>query len=90
MFFLIFIGLAKSKKKPSKDSFEQASKMIKELKNKGIKIMGWYMTLGRYDTVLIYEAEDEKEALKVSLSEADLISSETLVAVPREDIAQFL
>lgn len=87
---MIFIGLSKMKKKPSKESFDQATEIINELKNRGVKIIGWYLTLGRYDTVLIYEAKDEKEALKISLAGAGLVAPETLVAIPRDEALSLL
>jgi uncharacterized protein with GYD domain len=41
--------------------------------------------LGRYDGVLITEVKDEKAAMKALLRSGDLFSTETLVAVPREE-----
>ena len=61
-----------------------------ELKNRGIKIIGWYWTLGRYDTAVIFEAENEKEALKMSLTVADFVATETLVAIHREEAIKLL
>jgi len=87
---LIFISLGKMRKKPDKELAEQATKVIDELKNKGIKIIGWYWTLGRYDTAVIFEAANEKEALKTSLAVADFVASETLVAIPREEAIKLL
>jgi uncharacterized protein with GYD domain len=78
------------RKKPGKELAEQATKVIDELKNKGIKIIGWYWTLGRYDTAVIFEAANEKEALKTSLAVADFVASETLVAIPREEAIKLL
>ena len=52
---------------------------------KGVKIIGFYWTLGRYDTVLIMEAPDEKTAMKTNLMISDFISTETMVAVSREE-----
>ena len=78
------------RKKPGKELAEQATKVIDELKNKGIKIIGWYWTLGRYDTAVIFEAANEKEALKTSLAVADIVTSETLVAIPREEAIKLL
>ena len=87
---MIFISLGKMRKKPDKELAEQATKVIDELKNKGIKIIGWYWTLGRYDTAVIFEAANEKEALKTSLAVADFVASETLVAIPREEAIKLL
>ena len=78
------------RKKPGKELAEQATKVMDELKNAGIKIIGWYWTLGRYDTAVIFEAANEKEALKTSLAVADFVASETLVAIPREEAIKLL
>ena len=87
---MIFINLGKMKKKPTKEMTAQASKMVEELKKKGIKVLAWYWTLGRYDTVLIFEAANEKDALKSSIGVADFVSAETLVAIPREEAIKLL
>ena len=83
---MIFISLGKMKNKPSKEMTEQATKTIQEELGKiGIKVLGWYWTLGRYDTVFIFEAANEKEALKSAITIADFVWTETLVAIPREE-----
>jgi len=81
---LIFISLGKMRKKPTKEMTADAAKMIEGFKKRGIKIIGWYWTLGRYDTVIIAEAPNEKEAMKIAIEAADFVATETLVAVPRE------
>ena len=78
------------RKKPNKELAGQATKVMDDLKNSGVKIIGWYWTLGRYDTAVIFEAENEKEALKTSLAIADFVASETLVAIPREEAIKLL
>jgi uncharacterized protein with GYD domain len=78
------------RKKPNKELAGQATKVMDELKNRGIKVIGWYWTLGRYDTAVIFEAENEKEALKTSLDVADFVATETLVAIPREEAIKLL
>jgi uncharacterized protein with GYD domain len=47
--------------------------------------MDIYWTLGRYDTVVIFEAPNEKVAMNVALKRVDRMDIETLVAVPAED-----
>jgi len=87
---LIFVSLGKMRKKPGKETVENGTKIVDELKSKGIKIIGWYWTLGRYDTAVIFEAANEKEALKFSLAVGDIVVSETLVAIPREEAIKLL
>jgi len=78
------------RKKPSKEVSGQATKTVEELKKRGIKILAWYWTLGRYDTVLIFEALNEKEAMKAAIGVADFVATETLVALKREEAIKLL
>ena len=87
---MIFISLGKMRKKPDKELAGRATKMVEEFKKKGIKILNWYWTLGRYDTVLIIEAASEKEALKSSIEASEFVATETLVAIPREEAIELL
>ena len=87
---MIFISLRKMRKKPTKEVVERATQDLEALKSKGVKIIDWYWTLGRFDIVLIYEAPSEKEALKVSLAVENYVSSETLVAMSREEAIKLL
>ena len=87
---MIFVSLGKMRKKPAKETSAQATKMIDEMKKRGIKVLSFYWTLGRYDTVLIFEAASEKDALKVSIDVAEFVAAETLVAIPREEAIKLL
>ena len=87
---MIFINLGRFRKKPEKETAGDTAKMVEEFKKKGIKVLGWYWTLGRYDTVFIFEAASEKEALKMSIDIAEWVATETLVAIPREEAIKLL
>jgi len=87
---LIFINLGRFRKKPSKEEVGDTAKMLADFKKKGIKVLSWYWTLGRYDTVFIFEAASEKEALKMSTDIAEWVATETLVAIPRQDAVNLL
>jgi len=52
--------------------------------------LGFYWTLGRFGTVVIMEAKDEKMARRVALQVQDLVSTATLVALPREETHKLL
>jgi uncharacterized protein with GYD domain len=82
---LIFIMLVKDKKKPTKENTDRATKILDELKKKGIKILGFYWTLGRYDDVVIFEAPSEKDAMKLAFDVREDVTTETMVAIPREE-----
>jgi len=87
---LIFITLGKWRKKPTKESVAQSGKLFDQIVKEGGKILGMYWTLGRYDTVVITEGRDEKGAMKGLMRWGDLVSTETLVAVPREKAIKLL
>ncbi|MEM2955591.1 MAG: GYD domain-containing protein [Nitrososphaerales archaeon] len=87
---MIFINLGKIRKKPDKKGAGDATKMVEEFKKKGIKVLNWYWTLGRYDTVFIFEAASEKEAMKLSIDISEFVATETLVAIPRQEAVKLL
>jgi uncharacterized protein with GYD domain len=87
---LIFISFGRFKKKPAKEVSAHVTKMLEDLKKRKIKILGFYWTLGRYDTVLILEAPNEREAMKISIEAADTVATETMVAIPREEAIKLL
>jgi uncharacterized protein with GYD domain len=87
---LIFVNLGKFRKKPEKTTAGDTNKMMEEFKKKGINVLNWYWTLGRYDTVFIFEAASEKEALKTSVDISEWVATETLVAIPRQEAIKLL
>ncbi len=87
---MIFISLAKLKRKPTKEVVAEVDKLAEKMSKSGVKVIGAYWTLGRYDTVLIFEAPDEKVAMKGALPYADIVSTETLVAIPRSEAVKLV
>ena len=59
--------------------------MIAEWKKKGINMLNWYWTLGRCDAVVVFEAANEKDAMKMAIEISEWVTTETLVALPREE-----
>lgn len=89
---MIFITLSKWKQAPSRERLtrlDQATKTFEELEKQGIK-MRVYWTLGRYDAIAIIEAPTEKDAMKALFLFQDVVDTETLVAVPREEAIKLL
>lgn len=87
---MIFIGLAKVKGKPTKQNTAEFTKMLDSLNKIGIKILNIYWTLGRYDGVVIFEARNEKDAMKFAIGMAEDTIMETMVAVPRKEALKLL
>ena len=87
---MIFINLGRFRKKPSKEEAGDTAKMVEGFKKRGVNVLNWYWTLGRYDTVFIFEASSEKEAMKLSTDISEWVATETLVAIPRQDAVNLL
>ena len=87
---MIFVGLSKFLKKPDKKDIGDTTKIIAEWKAKGINMLNWYWTLGRYDAVVVLEAPSEKEVMKMSIALSDWVKTETLVAIPRAEAVKLL
>ena len=87
---MIFVNLGKFRKKPSKETAGDATKLVEEFRKKGINVLNWYWTLGRYDAVVVFEALSEKEAMKMSIEISDWVKTETLVAIPREEAVKLI
>jgi len=81
---MLFIALVKFKTKLSKEVVAQNLKDIETDMNGQVKYLGTYWTLGRYDTVVLFEAPNEKVAMNVVLKRADRMEIETLVAMPAD------
>lgn len=77
-----FIALVKFKKKGDQELIAQNLKQIEVEAKEGIRYQSISWTLGRYDAVVMFEAPDEKAAMKVAISRGDWADIETLVAVP--------
>jgi len=69
---------------------DQSSKLFERLFKEGAKVLGAYWALGRYDAVAIIEAKDEKAFMKAIIRWGEMVSTETLVAVTREEATKFI
>jgi len=56
----------------------------------GVKILGSYWTLGRFDAVWIYEAPNEMVAMQIGIEAGELMQTQTLVAISRDEALKLL
>ncbi len=86
----IFISLARWKRKPTHEIIREADKLWDKLKEEGGRVISAYWTIGRYDAVVTLEAPSEKAVLKALMRWGDLLSTETMPAIPREEAVKLL
>ncbi len=85
---MFFIALIKFKKK-ARDVVEVGKKVMQNLPE-GVKILSTYWTLGEYDAVWIYEAPNEKVAVKLGIEAGEAMQTQTLVAITRDEAMKLL
>ncbi|MDD1719576.1 MAG: GYD domain-containing protein [Methanoregulaceae archaeon] len=81
---MLFIALVKFKTTLTEEVVARNLKDIEDDTKGQIRYLGIYWTLGKYDTVVLFEAPNEKAAMNMVLKRADRMDIETLVAVPAE------
>jgi len=86
---LHFITLVKLRRKPTKEEIEKMEEAIRHPRE-GTRIRFVFWTLGRYDMVFYTEGPDPVMALSTVLPFFDFASTETLVAVSREEALKAL
>ena len=70
----------------------RVAEVNKEVEQIGAKVVAQYATLGQYDFITVVEAPDESTMAKVSveLGSRGTMTSQTLAAMPAEELAQSL
>ncbi len=70
----------------------RVAEVNKEVEQIGAKVIAQYATLGQYDFVTVIEAPDEKTMAKVSveLGSRGTMTSQTLTALPSDELADAL
>jgi uncharacterized protein with GYD domain len=87
---MLFITMSKFRHKPSKQEMDKSTAYYAGLAKKGVRVKQLFWTLGRYDSVAIIEAPDEKAAMQSLMNLPTEIATETLVAIPREEVMKLL
>ena len=75
-----------------KNNPNRVQEVNKEVEQLGAKVLNQWATLGQYDFVTIVDAPDQETMAKVSveLGSRGTMSSQTLAAIPSEDLAKAL
>ena len=85
---MIFVSLNRFRGKATKENIEMTNKVLAS--EPKVKVLAFYWTLGRYDSILILEAPNEKTVLKILTQVSDYAATETMVAIPREEAVKLL
>ena len=85
---MIFVIMNKFRGKATREDIERSNKVLAS--EPKVKVLAFYWTFGRFDSVLIVEAPNEKTVMKMLVQIGDFVATETMVAVPREEAIKLL
>lgn len=90
--YIMLTNLTADGVKTLKSNPNRVGEVNKEVEQLGAKVLSQYATLGQFDFISIVEAPDEKTMAKVSveLASRGTMSSQTLPAIPAEELAASL
>jgi uncharacterized protein with GYD domain len=90
--YVMLTNLTSEGVKTLKNNPGRVAEVNKEVEQIGARVISQYATLGQYDFVTIVEAPDEQTMAKVSveLGSRGTMTSQTLAALPAEDLASSL
>ena len=90
--FLMLTNLTAEGVRTLKNHPGRIAEVNREVEQMGVKVVSQYATLGQYDFVTVVEAPDEKTMAKVSveLGSRGTMTSQTLAAIPGEDLTSSL
>ncbi|HEX5763725.1 MAG TPA: GYD domain-containing protein [Solirubrobacterales bacterium] len=90
--YVMLTNLTSEGVKTLKNNPGRVAEVNKEVEQIGAKVLAQYATLGQYDFVTVVEAPDEKTMAKVSveLGSRGTMTSQTLAALPADELASTL
>jgi uncharacterized protein with GYD domain len=90
--FVMLTNLTADGVKTLKNNPSRVQEVNREVEQLGVKVVDQWAVLGQYDFITIVEAPDDATMAKVSveLGSRGTMTSQTLVAIPTEQLAQSL
>jgi uncharacterized protein with GYD domain len=90
--FLMLTNLTAEGVRTLKNHPGRIAEVNSEVEQMGVKVVSQYATLGQYDFVTVVEAPDEQTMAKVSveLGSRGTMTSQTLAAIPADNLASSL
>lgn len=90
--FIMAMTINPNAKKVHPDLSHQINESLELFTKNKLKVVNLYATLGRYDYLAIFNAEDQSQAFKVAadINLKGVLETETWPVVPYEDFSQII
>lgn len=90
--FIMAMNITSDARKTHSDMANQISISLEAFAENEVKVQGLYATLGRYDCLAIFEAEDQTVAFRIAsqINARGILETETWPVIPFEDFSRLL
>lgn len=90
--FIMAMTINPNAKKLHPDLSSQIDDSLEAFKEKGLKLLNLYATLGRYDYVAIFDASDQTIAFRTAsaINSKGILETETWPVIPYEDFSRLI
>jgi uncharacterized protein with GYD domain len=90
--FMMAMTINPSAKKMHPDLSHQINESMEVFTKNHVKVVSLYATLGRYDYIMLFEADDQGMAFKVAaeINAMGILETETWPVVPYEEFSQLI
>jgi uncharacterized protein with GYD domain len=90
--FIMAMSINPNAKKTHPDLSHDISKSLDTFAEMGVKVSSLFATLGRYDYLAVFDADDQSVAFKIALeiNNKGVLETETWPVVPYDDFSQLI
>lgn len=90
--FIMAMTINPSAKKLHPDLSSQVSDSLDVFPARGVKVLNLYATLGRYDYLAIFDAQDQTVAFRLAadINNKGILETETWPVIPYEDFSRLI
>ena len=90
--FIMAMTINPNAKKEHADLAHQIDESLEVFRKNNVKILHLYATMGRYDCVAIFDADDQSVAFKVAseITARGVLETETWPVIPFEEFSRLL
>jgi uncharacterized protein with GYD domain len=90
--FIMAMTINPSAKKVHPDLSQAVAESLDVFAENKVKVLNFYATLGRYDYLAVFEAQDQTIAFKIAndINNQGTLETETWPVIPYEDFSQII
>ena len=90
--FMMAMTINPAAKKANPDLSHQVNQSLEVFAKTEVKVVSLFATLGRYDYIMLFEADDQGQAFRVAaeINSMGILETETWPVVPYDEFSQLI